>query len=62
LRPGGRLVVNAVTLNTESLLLMRNAALGGKLTRIAISRADAIGAKTGWHAAMPVTQWTWTKP
>jgi len=55
-------VVNAVTLNTESLLLMRHAALGGKLTRIAISRADAIGAKTGWHAALPVTQWIWTKP
>jgi len=62
LRPAGRLVVNAVTLNTESLLLMRHAALGGKLTRIAISRADAIGTKTGWQAAMPVTQWIWTKP
>jgi precorrin-6Y C5,15-methyltransferase (decarboxylating) len=62
LRPAGRLVVNAVTLNTESLMLMRHAALGGKLTRIAISRADAIGAKTGWHTAMPVTQWSWTKP
>ena len=34
----------------------------GKLTRIAISRADPIGEKTGWHAAMPVTQWVWTKP
>jgi precorrin-6B C5,15-methyltransferase / cobalt-precorrin-6B C5,C15-methyltransferase len=62
LRPTGRLVVNAVTLNTESLLLMRHAALGGKLTRIAISRADPLGEKTGWHAAMPVTQWAWTKP
>jgi precorrin-6Y C5,15-methyltransferase (decarboxylating) len=62
LRPSGRLVVNAVTLNTESLLLMRHAALGGKLTRIAISRADPLGDKTGWHAAMPVTQWAWTKP
>ena len=62
LRPTGRLVVNAVTLNTESLLLMRHAALGGKLTRIAISRADPLGDKTGWHAAMPVTQWAWTKP
>jgi precorrin-6Y C5,15-methyltransferase (decarboxylating) len=62
LRPAGRLVVNAVTLGTESLLLTRHAALGGKLSRIAISRADPIGAKTGWHAAMPVTQWTWTKP
>jgi precorrin-6Y C5,15-methyltransferase (decarboxylating) len=62
LRPAGRLVVNAVTLGTESLLLTRHAALGGKLSRIAISRANPIGAKTGWHAAMPVTQWTWTKP
>ena len=62
LRPAGRLVVNAVTLNTETLLLTRHAALGGKLTRIAISRADPLGDKTGWHAAMPVTQWAWTKP
>ena len=28
LRPGGRLVVNAVTLETEALLLARHAALG----------------------------------
>jgi precorrin-6B C5,15-methyltransferase / cobalt-precorrin-6B C5,C15-methyltransferase len=62
LRPAGRLVVNAVTLNTEALLLTRHAALGGKLTRIAISRADPLGDRTGWHAAMPVTQWAWTKP
>ena len=59
---GGRLVVNAVTLETEALLLARHAALGGELIRIAISRADAVGEKTGWRAAMPVTQWLWTKP
>ncbi|MGB7021008.1 MAG: cobalamin biosynthesis bifunctional protein CbiET, partial [Xanthobacteraceae bacterium] len=59
---GGRLVVNAVTLETEALLLARHAALGGDLIRIAISRADAVGEKTGWRAAMPVTQWLWTKP
>ncbi len=41
LRPGGRLVVNAVTLETEALLLARHAALGGELIRIAISRAGA---------------------
>ena len=41
LRPGGRLVVNAVTLETEALLLARHAALGGELIRIAISRAAA---------------------
>ena len=62
LRPGGRLVVNAVTLETEALLLARHAALGGELIRIAISRAAPVGEKTGWRAAMPVTQWLWTKP
>jgi precorrin-6B C5,15-methyltransferase / cobalt-precorrin-6B C5,C15-methyltransferase len=59
---GGRLVINAVTLETESLLMARHAALGGELIRIAISRAASVGDKTGWRPAMPVTQWVWTKP
>ena len=62
LRPGGRLVANAVTLETEAVLLARHAAQGGELVRIAVSRADSIGEKTGWRPAMPVTQWVWTKP
>jgi precorrin-6B C5,15-methyltransferase / cobalt-precorrin-6B C5,C15-methyltransferase len=62
LRAGGRLVVNAVTLETEALLLARHVTLGGELTRLAITRADAIGGKTGWRPAIPVTQWTWVKP
>jgi precorrin-6B C5,15-methyltransferase / cobalt-precorrin-6B C5,C15-methyltransferase len=62
LRPGGRLVVNAVTLETEALLLARRAAFGGELMRIAISRADAVGTMTAWRPAMPVTQWVWSKP
>jgi precorrin-6Y C5,15-methyltransferase (decarboxylating) len=62
LRPGGRLVVNAVTLESEALLLARYAALGGDLIRIAISRVDAVGTLTAWRPAMPVTQWVWTKP
>ena len=62
LRPGGRLTVNAVTLETEALLLARHATLGGELIRIAMSRAATLGEKTGWRAAMPVTQWSWTKP
>ncbi|WP_108682350.1 precorrin-6y C5,15-methyltransferase (decarboxylating) subunit CbiE [Methyloceanibacter sp. wino2] len=61
LKPGGRLVANAVTLETESELIARHAARGGTLTRVAISRADAVGGKTGWRTAMPVTQWTWEK-
>ncbi len=61
LRPGGRLVVNAVTLETETLLIGRHAVLGGELLRVAITRAEPLGEKTGWRTAMPVTQWIWTK-
>jgi precorrin-6B C5,15-methyltransferase / cobalt-precorrin-6B C5,C15-methyltransferase len=61
LRPGGRLVVNAVTLESEALLLARHASLGGSLTRIAISRAEPVGGMTGWRPALPVTQWVWIK-
>jgi precorrin-6Y C5,15-methyltransferase (decarboxylating) len=68
LRPGGRLVVNAVTLTTEVLLLARHAARGGELVRIAVSRASPVGdtsdpaAPLAWRPAMPVTQWAWEKP
>jgi precorrin-6Y C5,15-methyltransferase (decarboxylating) len=62
LRSGGRLVVNAVTLETEAELIARHAALGGELIRIAVSRAARVGSKTGWRPAMPVTQWLWVKP
>ncbi|WP_127145742.1 precorrin-6y C5,15-methyltransferase (decarboxylating) subunit CbiE [Pelagibacterium montanilacus] len=62
LRPGGRLVVNAVTLDLEALLLALYAELGGSLTRIAIARAEALGTMAGWRSAMPITQWVWTKP
>jgi precorrin-6Y C5,15-methyltransferase (decarboxylating) len=61
LRPGGRLVVNAVTLATEALLIERKATIGGELIRVALSRASELGERTGWRPAMPVTQWTWTK-
>jgi precorrin-6Y C5,15-methyltransferase (decarboxylating) len=62
LRPGGRLVVNAVTLETEALLIGRYSVFGGQLLRLVISRAEPLGEKCGWRAAMPVTQWIWTKP
>jgi precorrin-6B C5,15-methyltransferase / cobalt-precorrin-6B C5,C15-methyltransferase len=58
----GRLVVNAVTLETEALLIARHTALGGELTHIALSRAGAVGGKTAWRPALPVTQWSWVKP
>ena len=66
LRPAGRLVVNAVALETEIVLLKYQSQCGGSLTRIAIARADPIGGKdgrmTGWRCAMPVMQWVWVKP
>jgi precorrin-6Y C5,15-methyltransferase (decarboxylating) len=62
LAPGGRLVVNAVTLETEAVLIARRAALGGDLIRIAVTRAETVGRKSGWRPALPVTQWAWTKP
>ena len=71
LRPGGRLVVNAVTLEAEAVLLARRAGLGdtagdtglgGELTRIAIARAEPVGRMQAWRPAMPLTQWTWVKP
>ncbi len=61
LRPGGRLVANAVTLDMEALLIARHAALGGTLTRISVARAAPVGTMTGWKPAMPVTQWSWEK-
>ena len=62
LRAGGRLVVNAVTVETEALLLQRRATLGGELSRIAIARLEPIGGRQGWRPALPVTQWVWIKP
>ncbi|TPJ29501.1 precorrin-6y C5,15-methyltransferase (decarboxylating) subunit CbiE [Mesorhizobium sp. B2-8-3] len=62
LRPGGRLVANAVTLEMEALLLDQYNSRGGDLTRIALSRAAAVGSMQAWRPAMPVTQWSWVKP
>jgi precorrin-6Y C5,15-methyltransferase (decarboxylating) len=62
LRPGGRLVANAVTLEMEALLLDQYNRRGGDLTRIALSRAAPVGSMQAWRPAMPVTQWSWIKP
>lgn len=62
LRSGGRLVTNAVTLETEAVLLRRFSVHGGALKRIAVARAEPVGGFHGWRPAMPVTQWAVTKP
>ena len=62
LRPGGRLVVHGVTLETEALLARQYAEHGGELTRVAVEHAAPIGSFTGWSPARTVTQWSWSKP
>jgi precorrin-6Y C5,15-methyltransferase (decarboxylating) len=62
LRPGGRLVVNAVTLETQAELVSRYKALGGELINVQVTRADPVGGFHGWRPSMPVTQWAVAKP
>jgi precorrin-6B C5,15-methyltransferase / cobalt-precorrin-6B C5,C15-methyltransferase len=62
LKPGGRLVINAVTLETETLLGSLYRQHGGAMRRIALSRLEPVGGMHDWRAAMPVTQWVVTKP
>jgi len=56
LRPGGRLVANAVTVQGEAALAAWHGRNGGTLARLAISRATPVGGLTGWRPLMPVTQ------
>jgi precorrin-6Y C5,15-methyltransferase (decarboxylating) len=62
LKPGGRLVANVVTLESEAYLAALHAAHGGSLRRIAIDRLVPVGDRHGWRPAMPVTQWRAVKP
>jgi len=61
LRPGGRLVANAITVESEQTIFNWYRKLGGELTRIVIQRAEPIGTFMGWKAMAPVTQWVVTK-
>ncbi|MEU8545820.1 precorrin-6y C5,15-methyltransferase (decarboxylating) subunit CbiE [Streptomyces roseoverticillatus] len=61
LPPGGRLVANTVTLESESLLTYWYGRAGGELTRLSVAQAAPVGGFTGWRQAMPVTQWSVVK-
>ena len=61
LRPGGRLVVHGVTLETEMLLGRRYQEHGGELTRVSVETSAPVGAFTGWTPARTVTQWALTR-
>lgn len=62
LRPGGRIVANAVTLEGQAVLTGLLARHGGELSRIAVSRAGPVGRLTGWRPAMEVMQWALRTP
>jgi precorrin-6Y C5,15-methyltransferase (decarboxylating) len=56
LKPGGRLVANAVTLEGTAALARWYGEHDGELIRIAISRAGPVGGATVLRPLMPVTQ------
>ena len=58
---GCRVVTNAVTLESESLLADWQARAGGSLLRIELAEVAPLGARRGWRAAYPVVQWSVTR-
>ena len=62
LKPGGRMVCNAVTMESEAALWGCRSTWGGTLTRIGIEREHPVGKFTAWQPAMPVVQWSAAKP
>lgn len=62
LKPGGRIVANAVTLESELGLLAAYHGHGGTLTRLSIERAEPVGSRTTWRPALPIMQWVGQKP
>jgi precorrin-6Y C5,15-methyltransferase (decarboxylating) len=55
------MVVNAVTLESESVLIKWYSVKGGTLSKIEIAQAKELGEKTGWKSNMPLLQWSVTK-
>jgi len=61
LRPGGRLVAHAVTVESEARLHEWQRAEGGQLVKLALSYAGPLGGFTTWRPALPITQWQVTR-
>jgi len=58
LKPGGRLVANAVTIQGEMALFDWRNIHGGNLTKLAVAHAQPLGTFEAWRAALPVTIYT----
>jgi len=61
LKPLGRLVANAVTLESEAVLMDLQRQHGGSLAKLSVERAEALGPFRGWAPQRPVTQWSLVK-
>lgn len=57
LKPGGRMVANAVTIEGETALYQRHEEYGGELTRLDIAHLDLVGSYRAMRPRMAVTQW-----
>ena len=62
LKPGGRLIANAVTLQSEMTLMAWREQHGGELTRIHIAQAQPLGDFDTWRQALPLTLLDVVKP
>lgn len=62
LKAGGRLVANAVSLESEAMLIGVSQKFGGELIRLSIAHTAPTGTMTTWQPAKPITQWRGTKP
>lgn len=58
LKTGGRMVVNSITLETESTIISAYKKYGGNIIRIGIDRDEDVGNFTGLRPAMRVMQWS----
>jgi precorrin-6B C5,15-methyltransferase / cobalt-precorrin-6B C5,C15-methyltransferase len=58
---GGRLIANAVTVESEGVLAQAYSRLGGELRRFQHYQGEPLGGFTGWRPQLPVTQWEVTK-
>lgn len=55
---GTRLVVNAVTLESEALLALWHGEKGGTLLGLELAQAAPLGSRRGWRSSYPVVQWS----
>lgn len=62
LKPGGRLLANAVTIQSEAALVSFREQHGGELLRLTVAQAQPLGGFDTWRAALPITLLTVRKP